>query len=168
MKSDKEQTTQERAMIARMKNKTLAAWLAFLGAPFGLHRFYLFGRFDRLAWLILVPTALGLWGYQRVQEFGVEDYLSWWLFPIFGFTFASCALNAIVYGLMSPENWNARFNPQRSSNDEAGHTSWMTIFAIVLSLLVGASVLLSSIVYSFQRYFEVQIDEAHKISASQD
>jgi hypothetical protein len=77
-------------------------------------------------------------------------------------------LNAIVYGLMSPENWNARFNPQRSSNDEAGHTSWMTIFAIVLSLLVGASVLLSSIVYSFQRYFEVQIDEAHKISASQD
>jgi len=168
MMSGMKQTLQEHAMMARMKNKTLAAWLAFLGAPLGLHRFYLFGRSDRLAWLILLPTVLGFWGYQRVQEFGVEDYLSWWFFPIFGFTFASCALNAIVYGLMSPEHWNARFNPQSSSHDEAGQTSWMTIFAIVLSLLVGASVLLSSIVYSFQRYFEVQIDEAHKISTSRD
>ena len=149
-----------------MKNKTLATWLAFLGAPLGLHRFYLFGLYDRLAWLILVPTALGYWGFKRVQEFGVEDHLSWWLFPIFGFTFASCALNAIVYGLMSKEHWNARFNPEQAASDPVGQTSWMTIFAIVLSLIVGASVLLSSIVYSFQRYFEVQIEEAHKISGS--
>ena len=149
-----------------MKNKTLATWLAFLGAPLGLHRFYLFGLYDRLAWLILVPTALGYWGFERVQEFGVEDYLSWWLFPIFGFTFASCALNAIVYGLMSKEHWNARFNPEQDTSNPLGQTSWMTIFAIVLSLIVWASVLLSSIVYSFQRYFEVQIEEAHKISGS--
>ena len=25
----------------RMKNKTLATWLTFLGGPLGLHRFYL-------------------------------------------------------------------------------------------------------------------------------
>ena len=30
----------------RMKNKTLAAWLAFLGGPLGLHRFYLHGLGD--------------------------------------------------------------------------------------------------------------------------
>jgi len=29
---------------------------------------------------------------------------------------------------------------------------------------LGTTVLISSIVYSFQRYFEVQIEEAHKIS----
>jgi hypothetical protein len=154
-------------MMLDMKNKTLTTWLAFLGAPLGLHRFYLFGRHDRWAWLILLPTGLCFWGFQRVQEFGIEDYLSWWLFPIFGFTFASCCLNAIVYGLMSKDNWNARFNPQANPATAAGETSWMTIFAIVLSLIVGASVLLSSIVYSFQRYFEVQIDEAHKISGSE-
>ena len=153
-------------MMLNMKNKTLATWLAFLGAPLGLHRFYLFGRHDRLAWLILLPTVLGYWGFQRVQEFGIEDYLSWWLFPIFGFTYASCCLNAIVYGLMSKEDWNARFNREAATDTSTGETSWMTIFAIVLSLIVGASVLLSSIVYSIQRYFEVQIDEAHKISGS--
>lgn len=149
-----------------MKNKTLAAWLAFLGAPLGLHRFYLFGRHDLLGSLILIPSACGAWGFARVQEFGVEDYLSWWLFPIFGLTFASCCLNAIVYALMTPEQWNAQFNPHESESANAGKTTWMTIFCIVLSLIVGASVLLSSIVYSFQRYFEVQIDEAHQISGS--
>ena len=29
-----------------MKNKTLATWLAFLGGPLGLHRFYLHGFGD--------------------------------------------------------------------------------------------------------------------------
>ena len=153
-------------MMESMKNKTLASWLAFLGAPLGLHRFYLVGVRDLLAWLILIPTACGVWGFQRVQEFGIEDYLSWWLFPIFGLTFASCCLNAIVYGLMTPQKWNAQFNPHEASDAKAGDTSWMTIFSIVLSLIIGASVLLSSIVYSFQRYFEVQIDEAHQISGS--
>ena len=31
-----------------MKNKTLAAWLTFLGGPLGLHRFYLHGPTDLL------------------------------------------------------------------------------------------------------------------------
>jgi hypothetical protein len=34
-----------------MKNKTLATWITFVGGPFGLHRFYLFGTGDRLGWL---------------------------------------------------------------------------------------------------------------------
>jgi hypothetical protein len=40
----------------------------------------------------------------------------------------------------------------------------MTIGAIVLSLLIGTTVLMSSIVFSIQRYFEYQIEEAQKIS----
>ena len=31
-----------------MKNKTLATWLAFVGGPLGLHRFYLKGLGDWL------------------------------------------------------------------------------------------------------------------------
>ena len=146
-----------------MKNKTLATWLAFIGGPLGLHRFYLFGWFDTLGWLWPIPTALGMWGFDRVAEFGVDDVLSWWLIPIFGFAYAACALNAIVYGLMSTEQWNARFNPDAPTNAVAGRSNWLTIGAIALALLVGATVLMSSIVYSFQRYFEVQIEEARKI-----
>ncbi len=151
-------------MITGMKNKTFAAWMAFLGGPFGLHRFYLFGKDDLLAWMLPVPTALGLYGLERVQDYGLDDPLSWWLIPILGFTVAGCALNAIVMALMTPEQWNQRFNPAADPQSAAGQTRWMTIFAIVAALLIGATVLMSSIVYSFQRYFETQIEEARKLA----
>jgi hypothetical protein len=147
-----------------MKNKTVAAWLAFAGGPLGLHRFYLFGMWDTLGWLLPIPTALGFYGIERVQQYGLDDIASWWLIPLAGFTFAACALNAIVYALMTPEVWNRRFNPSANEEAPAGQTSWLTIGAIVCSLLIGATVLMSSIVFSFQRYFEYQIEEAQKIS----
>jgi hypothetical protein len=147
-----------------MKNKTLATWLTFLGGPFGLHRFYLFGFKDYLGWTIPWITLLGLYGLQRVQEYGLDDFLSWWLLPIFGFTAAACSLNAIVYGLMTPQAWNARFNPQHAVDHPTGNTNWLTIGAIVIALMVGATLLLSSFAYSFQRYFEYQIEEAHKMA----
>jgi hypothetical protein len=147
-----------------MKNKTLAVWLALVGGPLGLHRFYLFGLSDTLGWLLPIPTALGLYGFERVAEHGVDDVLSWWLIPALGFTFAACALNAIVYGLMSVERWNARFNPQAPADASPGRSNWFTIGAVACALLIGATVLMSSIVYSIQRYFEVQIEEARRIS----
>ena len=147
-----------------MKNKTLAAWLAFLGGPLGLHRFYLHGMGDLLGWLLPIPTALGLYGIERVQRFGVDDQWSWVLIPLLGFTIAGCALTAIVYGLMPREKWNARFNRAAAQDAAPGGTHWSTIFAVVLSLLVGTSVLMASIAFSFQRYFEYQIEEGRKIS----
>lgn len=147
-----------------MKNKTLATWLAFIGGPLGLHRFYLHGMGDLPGWLLPIPTALGLYGIERVQQHGLDDQWSWILIPLLGFTLAGCALNAIVYGLMTPEKWNARFNPSASPDAEPGRSNWFTIGAIALALLIGATVLMSSIVFSFQRYFEHQIEEARKIS----
>ncbi|RKJ98890.1 TM2 domain-containing protein [Alicycliphilus denitrificans] len=147
-----------------MKNKTIAAWLAFLGGPLGLHRFYLYGLGDMLGWLLPVPTALGLYGIERVQQWGQDDQLSWMLIPLLGFTIAGCALCAIVYGLMPPEKWNARFNKAAPPDAPAGRTNWFTVFAVTVSLLVGAAVLLASIAFSLQRYFEYQVEEARKIS----
>jgi hypothetical protein len=147
-----------------MKNKTLAAWLTFLGGPLGLHRFYLFGLSDVWGWLLPLPTALGIYGMNRALTFGQDDSLSWVLIPFLGFTVAGCALNAIIYGLKSPEQWNAQFNPEADDNAAAGQTQWLTIGAVALSLLLGTTVLMSSIVFSFQRYFEFQIEEARLIS----
>ncbi|MDA8443994.1 NINE protein [Paracidovorax valerianellae] len=147
-----------------MKNKTIAAWLAFVGGPLGLHRFYLHGLSDMVGWLLPIPTALGIYGIQRVQEMGQDDHASWLLIPLLGFTIAGCALRAILYGLMTPEKWNARFNPAASPEAAPGRTHWFTIFAIALSLLVGTAVLMASLAFSFQRYFEYQIEEARKIS----
>jgi hypothetical protein len=56
------------------------------------------------------------------------------------------------------------FNPSQIEDAPAGATNWFTIGAVVLSLLVGATVLTASIAFSFQRYFEYQIEEGRKIS----
>ena len=147
-----------------MKNKTFAAWLTLLGGPLGLHRFYLRGLGDLYGWLLPIPTALGLYGIERVQRYGLDDGWSWVLIPLFGFTFAGCALTAIIYGLMTPEKWNARFNPAAAPDAAPGRTNWFTIAAVVVSLLVGTGMLMASIVFSFQRYFEYQVEEGRKIS----
>jgi hypothetical protein len=147
-----------------IKNKTIAAWLAFVGGPLGLHRFYLYGLGDILGWLLPIPTALGMYGIQRVDQFGQDDLWSWVLIPLLGFTIAGCALTAIVYGLSTPEKWNTKFNATLDTEAVPGRTNWLTIGAIVLALMVGATSLMSSIVFSFQRYFEYQIEESRKIS----
>ncbi|GGH58473.1 hypothetical protein GCM10010975_19130 [Comamonas phosphati] len=149
---------------ARSKNKTVAAWLAFLGGPLGLHRFYLHGLGDWLGWLLPVPTALGVYGMERVQQLGQDDQLSWMLIPLLGFTIAACALCAILYGLTDGRAWNRRYNPALAEDAAAGQTRWATIFAVALALMIGATVLMASIAYSFQHYFEYQVEEARKIS----
>ncbi|MEO8250338.1 MAG: hypothetical protein ABI589_13305 [Burkholderiales bacterium] len=151
-------------MPTRLKNKTLAAWLAFIGGPLGLHRFYLFGFGDMLAWLHPIPTALGIYGIERVQRYGVDDQWSWVLIPLLGFVIATSCLTAIVYGLATRERWNARHNPGADPEHPAGGTSWATIGAVVLALMIGTGVLMASLAFSFQRYFEYQVEEARKIS----
>ncbi|MDZ4361225.1 MAG: hypothetical protein U1B84_33265 [Variovorax sp.] len=147
-----------------MKSKTVAAWLSFLGGPLGLHRFYLRGMGDWLGWLLPIPTALGIYGIERLRMYGVDDGVSWALIPLLGFTIAGCALMAIIYGLMTPEKWNARFNAGAAPDAVPGQTNWLTIGAVVASLFFGSSILMASIVYSFQHYFEHQIEEGRKIS----
>lgn len=148
----------------RTRSKTTAAWLAFLGGPLGLHRFYLRGFGDLLGWLLPIPTALGLYGIERVQKYGQDDTLSWVLIPLLGFTIAGCALTAIVFALMTREKWNGRYNPGLPADAKPGATHWGTIFAIVVALMVGTGVLMASIAFSFQRYFEYQIEEGRRIS----
>jgi hypothetical protein len=140
-----------------MKNKTVAAWLAFLGGPLGLHCFYLRGFGSMLGWLLPIPTALGLYGIERVRLFGVDDAWSWVLLPLLGFTIAGCAL-------MTPEKWNARYNAGAPPDAPPGRSNWLTIGAIVLALFFGSTILMASIAFSFQRFFEHQIAEGRRIS----
>lgn len=142
------------------KSKTLAAWIAFIGGSLGLHRFYLYGFRDTWGWLHPIPTLIGWWGIERVQTYGQDDQLSWLLIPVLGVMLAGTMLVAIVYGLMPDERWNARFNP----NGPRHQTGWSTIFAVVLALMVGAGVLMATIAFSGQRFFEYQIEEARKMS----
>jgi hypothetical protein len=139
--------------VPARKNKTIAAWLAFIGGQLGLHRLYLFGWADIWAWMHPVVAAMGWWGVQRMQVHGQDDRLAWLLTPLLGFILAGTALTSIYYGLMSAAKWNAQHNPDAPENT-AGDTGWLTIGAVVFALLFGSISFISSIVLSFQHYFE--------------
>jgi hypothetical protein len=114
------------------------------------------GKYDLVSVALLVPSALGFYGVRRAQELGVDDQLSWLLTPLLGMAIAACGLTAILYGLMDTERWNRRFNASAPADATAGQSSWLTIFGVALSLLLGATALVATIAFSFQRYFEYQ------------
>lgn len=147
-----------------MKNKSLVCWLSLLGGPFGLARFYMFGLRDSIAWALLLMSLLGVYGFERAQSFGLDDPLSWWLVPLLGLAIAVSTLHTIYWGLMSASRWNTRYNQGSDEDADCGHTGWLTVIALVLSLMLGTTALLSSLAYGFQRYFESQIEEAQKLS----
>jgi TM2 domain len=144
----------------RYKSKTLATWLALLGGSLGLHRFYLHGGRDALAWSHPWPTMAGLVGVRRMLELGQDDRVAWLLLPLLGLMLAQAALCAITYGLTPDERWDARHNP----GVPVHATAWGPVLGVIAALMIGATALMATIAFSGQRYFEWQVDEARRIS----
>lgn len=137
-----------------MKNKTAAVWLTLLLGSLGLQRIYLAGRYDRWALLTLLPSLVGWYGVVRARSLGLDDLWSWVFIPFGGFALAATALLAIRYGLMSATTWNERFNPLLEPEASAGQTNGLTVLGLGASLMFGTTVLMATIAFSFQRYFE--------------
>ncbi|WP_298832890.1 hypothetical protein [uncultured Piscinibacter sp.] len=142
------------------KSKTLATWIAVVGGALGLHRFYLHGLRDARGWLHGPPTLLGLYGVQRMNEFGQDDKLAWALIPLLGLMLAGTMLAAIVYGLTPDETWDARHNPGSTSRE----TRWGPVLGVIVALMLGAAALMATVAFSGQRYFEWQVEEGRKLS----
>ncbi|CAN5826752.1 NINE protein [soil metagenome] len=138
------------------KSKTIATWIAFVGGALGLHRFYLHGLRDGWGWLFPLPTLIGLYGMQRMKLLGADDHLAWVLIPWVGITVAAAMISAIVCGLTPDDKWNARFNPQGATHT----TGWATIIGVIFALIVGAGVLMATLAFSAQRYFEYEAETA--------
>ena len=137
------------------RSKTLATWIAFLGGSLGLHRFYLHGFGDPWGWLFVPPTLVGLYGVQRMRALGADDHLAWVLIPLLGLSLAIAMLGAIVYGLTPDARWNARFEAAGR-----GGSGWATVLGVIAALIVGGSVLMATLAFSAQRYFEYQAETA--------
>lgn len=138
------------------RSKTLAAWLALLLGSLGLHRLYLRGFGDWLGWLHPLPTAVGLLGVHRLRSLGQDDMLAWALIPVLGLMISQAMLLAIVYALTPDERWDARHNP----GQPVTATTWGPVFAAVLGLLLGGGVLMGTIAYGGQKFFEWQLQES--------
>ena len=136
------------------KSKTLATWLALLLGSFGLHRIYLHGFGDRLAWLHPLPTLLGLYGLQRMDQLGQDDRLSWLLMPLLGLMLVNAMICGIVYGLTPDEKWDAQHNPDAAPRA----TGWGPVIGVVACVLLGGTSLMTTIAFSAQRYFESQVE----------
>lgn len=138
--------------MAHHKSKTVVTWLALLLGSLGLHRLYLHGPRDALAWLHPLPTLAGLYGVARMDALGQDDRLAWLLIPLLGLMLAQGALCAILYGLTPDERWAARWGQPVVA------TRWLPVLGVMLALLAGGAVLMATVAFSAQKYFESQID----------
>lgn len=139
--------------MTRYRSKTLATWIAVLGGALGLHRFYLYGVRDLIGWLHPLPTLVGLVGVIRMRELGQDDRLAWLLLPVLGLLLSAVMLTAIVYGLTPDDKWDARHN----AGQPGASTGWGPVLGVILALLVGGIVLMGTIAFSGQKFFEWQL-----------
>jgi len=125
----------------RFKNKTLATLLAVLGGLFGLHRFYLNGNNSWRAWLYPTLTVLGMlaapiWIPALAMTFGV-------LF--------TSLIEGLTFAVTPDELWDARWNAGHERRNDSG---WTVVITAVLTLGLGATLLMAVLAFSFQSWFE--------------
>jgi hypothetical protein len=140
----------------RYRSKTATAWLALLLGTTGAHRLYLYGLRDRLAWLFPLPTLIGLGGAIRMSNLGTNDTTAGLMVIPLGIMLSVAMLTAIVTALTPDDKWNERHNPGLPARS----TGWGAVLAAVVGLFVGATVLMSTIAFGGQRFFESMLPAA--------
>lgn len=146
---------------ARARSKTLATWLALLGGAFGLHRFYLHGVRDVAGWLMPWPTLAGLAGVIRMRNLGQDDHAAWLLIPLLGLMLSQAMLTAIVYGLTPDETWATR----HGAGTPPRRTTWGPVLGAITALLLGGGVLMGTLAFGGQKFFEFQLQQQQQAAA---
>ncbi len=119
------------------KNKTLATALALSLGALGAHRFYLNGGVDRVG--LLHVSSLPIAGLILSNAHGANPFYA--LLPLLISGIAAC-IEALVIGLTPDEKWDARFN---GATRTPTRSTWILALLLVLTLLVGATVLIATI-----------------------
>lgn len=140
------------AVVTTRRSKSVATWLAVTLGALGAHRFYLHGWRDAIGWLHPLPTLVGLVGVIRMRNLGQDDQLAWLLIPVLGIMLSIAMLSAIVIGLTPDARWDARHNPGQPPRE----TGWLPVLGAIAALMVGGIVLMGTIAFAGQRFFEWQ------------
>ncbi|WP_139826475.1 hypothetical protein [Derxia lacustris] len=126
------------------RQRFVAAALAFAGAPFGAHRWYLGARGGWLYPLALL-AGLALFaavGSARHAWLAVLALLPVWI--------AWCESLAIC---VTPDaRWDARWN---AASGQRSRNGWNCVFLAMAVLLLGTGLLLTAIIAAAQLWYEV-------------
>ena len=123
------------------KNKTLATLLAAVVGAAGLHRVYLRGLRDKLAWLHVALIAATL----VLLALAPAINLFYRLLPLI-VSMIGGFLQALVLGVMPDEKFDAAFNPGSEGRSDS---RWPLALVLVGTMLVGATVLISTMARLF-------------------
>lgn len=123
------------------KNKTLTSLLALLLGGLGAHRFYLYGKQDKLAWLHFASLPISF-AISQIY-FGWPGIASYALFLI---SVLLGILAALVSGLSNDEKWDNQHNAGMAQRSQS---SWPLAIILVLSVGWGAILLIGLIARSF-------------------
>lgn len=123
------------------KNKTFATALAFVLGAVGAHRFYLKSSVDRLGLLhVCSLPAMGM-----VYGLGHAPNPYYVLLPLM-ISFIVACIEALVIGLMPDERFDIRYN---AGSGRSSRARWPLAIVLVLTMLVGATVLIGAIARLF-------------------
>jgi hypothetical protein len=89
-----------------------------------------------------------------MRNLGQDDHLAWLLIPLLGLMISVAMLTAIVHALTPDATWDARHNPGHAVTP----TGWGPVMAAIVALLVGGAVLMGTIAFSGQKFFEWQLE----------
>lgn len=125
------------------KHKALAALLAFLFGGVGAHRLYLGMKLWWLPAAVLMPALPLLIGVRNWYQ--TPAFFVLMLPVIAGF------IHALVLALMPDQTFDARYNAASTRRNGSG---WDAVLVAVVTLFVGTTVLMLTLVLLFQTYFE--------------
>ena len=128
-------------MATQHKNKTLATALAFVLGGLGVHRFYLRGSVDKLGLLHVASLPLAGLVYGLAHE--ADPFFK--VLPIIVSVIAGF-IEALVIGTTPDEKWDATFN---AGSSQASDTSWLVALLLVLTMGVGATVVIGTMARLF-------------------
>ncbi|RZI40661.1 TM2 domain-containing protein [Herbaspirillum sp. HC18] len=106
-------------MTTSHKNKTLATFLAAFFGSLGFHRFYLYGKKDKWAWMHVL------------------------FFPLSVF---AAFIEALVIGLTPDDKWDAAHNLGSGRQSDSG---WPLVLLLVLTFGGGAIAVIAAIARTF-------------------
>jgi hypothetical protein len=136
------------------RSKTFTAWLTLLLGAAGVHRWYLHGPRDLWAWFFLLPSLAGAIGVMRMRRIGMDDPLGWMLVPLLGLSLSAAMLCAILYALTPDDKWAERYNPGHNGRRAGAASGWGAVMAAIVGLLLGGAVLMGTVAFAGQMFFE--------------